>query len=623
MALTGDELEQASQHLLGLYREAEASILEQVTRRLDAGGMDATDMQARRLGQVSALRNGVQRTLDRTTTAAGSVLRDTIAGAYRTGAARATIGLPAAMWPDDATLAAAAGVRQIRADVLESLAAGLVRDVGVRSANVVRHVQDAYRSVIARGAAASVAGGLTRRQASQLAYQRFIDQGITSFTDIRGRQWRLSSYVEMGVRTVTQRAAVQGQTDRLQDLGLDLVLVSDSPNECPLCRPWEGKVLSISGQTPIGRQDMPSMVGPGTVSVTVDGTVDDARAGGLQHPQCTHSLRGFLPGATQRPGGSTANAEDYAAKQRQREIERNIRKHKERASGALTPEAAAQARAKTRAWQNEMRRHLAANPALKRLRHREQIGAGNIPRAGGRRGPITPADLPPPPAPPTFAARVAGLDPDAPGTRLAGGASSDTSLVTTPAGPVIRKKSPSWDDEQTGRDQADAELLAAQLAEALGVRAPQVARAGDDAVWMEWVESAGPPDDAWWDTPDGQRIGLLDMLSLNADRNGGNILRDGNGDLVAIDHGVAWQLQAYFDAPFPNNSPGVGSYVDDEGRYIPNPLTPADVDHVRGVLESLRSAFQAEGREQWLDYSLGVLDRLAEHASGTGSGLYG
>src|SRR5690606_27572451 len=133
-----------------------------------------------------------------------------------------------------------------RTAAMESLAAALMSDVGERHANVLRHVIDVYRATIAQASALSIAGGVTRRQASQDAYQRFVDQGVASFTDSRGRTWRLSSYVEMAVRTVTQRAAVQGQTDRLQSLGLDLVIVSNSPRECPRCRPWEGKVLSIS-----------------------------------------------------------------------------------------------------------------------------------------------------------------------------------------------------------------------------------------------------------------------------------------------------------------------------------------------------------------------------------------
>lgn len=381
MALTGDQIEAITRTLVDLYRDGELAILAQITRRLEPG-IDATDWEARRLGALATVRSTVERILDLIARDASGRLADMLAEAYRTGQATATAGIPARLLPRDPDAARVAGVIRaegIRAGVMESLAAATLADVGERHSNVLRHVLDVYRTVVQRAAAVSVAGGMTRRQASQWAFQRFIDQGVTSFVDSGGRRWRLSSYVEMAARTVTQRAAVQGQTDRLQTLGLDLVIVSDSPRECPLCRPWEGKVLSISGGQR-GRIEVPSAVNDGTVAVDVAGSVEQARAAGFQHPNCTHSLRAYLPGATRRPDRPTANPRGYEAKQRQRAIERQIRKWKEREAGALTPEAKTAATAKVRQWQSRLRDHLAANPELKRLPYRESPGAGNIPR---------------------------------------------------------------------------------------------------------------------------------------------------------------------------------------------------------------------------------------------------
>lgn len=379
MALTGDQIEAITRTTVDLYRTAERSILEVVTRRL-AAGMDAPDWAVTRLGALAELRRAVERVLTVVADEGTGRIREALADAYRSGQGAATIGLPARLFPRDPDVVGAARGAQVvpRVDVVESLAAALVADVGAKYSNVLRHVEDVYRGVIQQATAVSVAGGMTRRQASQHAYARFVDQGVTSFTDSRGRQWRLSSYVEMAVRTVTQRAAVQGQTDRLTTLGVDTVIVSDSPRECPRCRPWEGKVLSISGRLGRGRVELASAVGSGTVAVDIAGTVEEARAAGLQHPNCTHSLRAYLPGVTLRPDRPTANPKGYEAKERQREIERQIRKWKERELAALDPAGKATAAAKVKAWQAEMRRHLAANPELKRLPYREQPGAGNI-----------------------------------------------------------------------------------------------------------------------------------------------------------------------------------------------------------------------------------------------------
>jgi len=377
MALTGDQIEAVTRSSVELYREAERAILAEVTRRL-AAGLDAPDWAVTRLAALGALRESVERILALLAGRAPDLIHEMLAAAYRSGQGIATRDLPAALLRDLPDLDSAAGTVP-RIAVVESLAAALVADVGARHANVLRHLLDVYRSVVQQATAVSVAGGMTRRQAAQWAYARLVDQGVVSFTDSGGRRWRLSSYVEMAVRTVTQRAAVQGQTDRLTSLGVDTVIVSDSPRECPLCRPWEGRVLSISGRLR-GRVELPSMVGEGTVTVDIAGSVEEARRAGLQHPNCTHSLRAFLPGATRRPARPTANAKGYEAKERQREIERAIRRWKERELAALDPAAKAAAAAKVRQWQATMRDHLAKHPELKRLPYREQIGAGNLPR---------------------------------------------------------------------------------------------------------------------------------------------------------------------------------------------------------------------------------------------------
>ncbi|ROO51067.1 minor capsid protein 2 [Micromonospora sp. Llam0] len=417
MALDADQLDAVSRASADLYREAESAIVREVTRRLAAGAGDAPDWAVERLGAVAQLRRAVERILELTSTAAGWSIRDAIASAYRSGTALATTQLPSWLVPGDPDLGGArSAVATVpRVAAMESLAAATVADVGAKSGNVLRNVLDVYRSVIQQATAVSIAGGMTRLQASQHAYAKFVDQGVVSFRDVSGRRWRLSSYVEMATRTVTQRAAVQGQTDRLTSRGVDLVIISNSPRECPLCRPHENRIYSISGSTPRGRQELPSMVGPGTVTVDVAGTLTEARAAGLFHPNCTHSARSFLPGATRIPAGDTSNPQGYEAKDRQRAIERNIRRWKEREQAALTPEAKTAARAKVRQWQGAMRQHLDANPELKRLRYRESIGAGNMPRRPRPDGPITAEDLGlPDPQQPAAPAPPAPTSPPAP-----------------------------------------------------------------------------------------------------------------------------------------------------------------------------------------------------------------
>lgn len=235
----------------------------------------------------------------------------------------------------------------------------------------------AYQQAIAAGATEVLGGGSTRLQAAQRVLDRLLSDGIRGFTDSRGRRWSLDTYVEMAVRSTTGQAAVAGHTAQLQAVGVDLIVVSDSPRECPLCRPWEGKVLSLSGQ--VGAVILPAITGGDPVTVKVAGTLSEAKAAGFQHPNCTHRVTAYLPGAT-KLDPPKHDAVGYAAKQRQRAMERKVREWKRRQTLALTPEAKALAGRKVRGWSQELARHVETND-LKRLRYRERIGSANTPLA--------------------------------------------------------------------------------------------------------------------------------------------------------------------------------------------------------------------------------------------------
>lgn len=237
---------------------------------------------------------------------------------------------------------------------------------------ILRWQVDTYREVIARTAPDVLAGTATRRRAAQIAYEHLLGQGITGFVDRAGRRWELASYVEMATRTTIAQALLEGHLDRLAAAGIDLVMVSNSPQECPRCRPWEGKVLTRSG--PPGQRTIQaeSAVARGTVEVEIAGTLAEAIAAGLFHPNCTHNVTGYLPGATRRPQG-TENPQGYEDRQKLRALERAVRRAKLREAAVIDPAARKAARAKVRAAQAAIREHVAAT-GLIRQPAREQIG---------------------------------------------------------------------------------------------------------------------------------------------------------------------------------------------------------------------------------------------------------
>jgi hypothetical protein len=235
---------------------------------------------------------------------------------------------------------------------------------------IVSWAEQSYRSVVL---SASQAEGGTRLQIAQRSWSRLLERGITGFTDASGRRWELASYTEMATRSRLADTAVRAHLDTLAGAGVDLVIVSDAPQECPVCRPWEGKILSRSGS---GRRTVEvehATVDGRTLRVEVAGTVDEAKRAGLMHPSCRHSLSAYLPGLT-KPPTRTADPEGDAARQRLRAIERQIRAWKLRAEAAVDPQAGTVAAQRARAWQAKLREHLDAHPTLQRQPRRERIG---------------------------------------------------------------------------------------------------------------------------------------------------------------------------------------------------------------------------------------------------------
>ncbi|WP_371517996.1 phage minor capsid protein [Kitasatospora sp. NBC_01300] len=366
-----------------LYADAEQRLLGIVARQI-ADGLEAPGWAVAKLADVQPLRRAAQGVVDALGTAMSTEVHDVVAEAWNRGARTGLAELGALGDVDAARIAESTPAGR----AVDRLAMETIELVTATHRGILRGVEDGYRQVVSEVAATPLLGIDTRRQATQRAMERFADRGLRSFVDKAGRSWQMTSYAEMAVRTAVGRAAVEGQADRLRAAGVDLVRVSTTPRECPLCRKWEGRILSLDG--PDGTREIETahaLDDARTVRVRVAGSVEQARRAGLQHPNCRHSLSAFTPGVTAAEVPEPSDGTGYEAGQKQRAIERQIRKYKKRAAAAATPEARQVAEQRVRDWQGRMRDHLAANPELKRLRYREQPGAGNLP---GPRRPVPP-----------------------------------------------------------------------------------------------------------------------------------------------------------------------------------------------------------------------------------------
>jgi hypothetical protein len=155
---------------------------------------------------------------------------------------------------------------------------------------ITRLPDDIYRRVVL-SAVDQVTGGVSPRAAQAAAWRDLMGHGVTGFVDARGARWRLSTYVDMAVRTASQRAYLESSVERMGSHGIEFFLVPPHEGACPKCVPWQGAVLSARGAGTY-------VVNGATVVVAA--TIQEAREAGLFHPNCRDVLVAFLPGHTKQ-----------------------------------------------------------------------------------------------------------------------------------------------------------------------------------------------------------------------------------------------------------------------------------------------------------------------------------
>nr|WP_202516591.1 phage minor capsid protein [Streptomyces sp. SID161] len=350
-----------------LYEAAAGTLTDLITRAL-AQGIDSPLWAHLKLAALGNLQSAVDEVLVALQADAAGAIHSALTEAYERGQQAAVAELGAL----GVGQAAAATSALPTAPVVDRLAAAVIADTGPTHLRMLRQTLDVYRSVVARAAAAPVLGAQTRRHAAQSALDAFAQRGVTGFIDRSGRSWELRSYVEMAMRSAVGRAAVEAHSDRLGAAGVDLVIVSQAPEECPLCRPWERQILARTG-VPGAREVRAEHATEDrrTVTVRVAGSLPEARAAGLMHPNCRHSVAAYLPGVSRVPEAQPSRG-TYADSQRQRYYERQIRKWKRLESAALDDARRTAARARVRAYQGRVR-ELVAETGLPRKSHREQL----------------------------------------------------------------------------------------------------------------------------------------------------------------------------------------------------------------------------------------------------------
>lgn len=385
-----DALDKAIADLAGMFADAEASLQRAIAVQV-AAGLEAGADTAATLLRITELRAAAQQV--------AGALRAATPEQVATILEAATAGGVAAALDELATLGGVPALARTTAVARGAFAAqALTLDLTSAFDDVTRRIlrwpDDVYRQVIAGPTSRLLLGlGQTTRTAQAAAWQDLIRRGAPTFIDKAGRRWNTATYVEMATRTAARRAWNAQHEQTLVDNGTDLVSVVVGSDACQSCAQWAGKVLRI-GQGPAGRMAIPSAVGSGTVTVTVAGTLEQARDQGWQHPNCRCTTVAFIPGLDPVVDATTHDPELEQQREHLRHLEREVRKAKIDAAAAVTPEGRRRANTAVRDLQQRIREHV-DDTGLNRKRYREQINLGRrvtpdavgVPRSGHVRVP--------------------------------------------------------------------------------------------------------------------------------------------------------------------------------------------------------------------------------------------
>lgn len=335
---------------------------------------------------------------------------------------------------------------------VERRAQQAIGEVSVITAQIADKADSMYVQIKMRvdaATATSAAPENLRRQAVQQALNVLTARGITGFRDNAGRNWSLSTYLEMKSRTIVNQQLIDSHTERMRERGFNLLVVSSHARPAPQCQPFEGQVLSLDGTT--GTVTRPNAAGPGTVSVRIKATLEAARAKGFQHQNCRHAVSAFIPGAS-RTFTTEPDAKGYEATQRLRAMERAIRETKRKRAIAVEPAA-------KRRLSDTLRRQQAAAQ-----KHRNMYGLNKRPQRervdlGYDIGDVNPRGVMPPTTPkPT---------PDAPSTTRSAPQqlSADTVTLIEQARSTLPAGRSAWRDTTRDypRDTNGAKLVPAAL----------------------------------------------------------------------------------------------------------------------------------------------------------------
>lgn len=311
MPLTPSNGDRLSGPFTRLYRALDRKLWHHLATALTLGRGFGRAWLVEMLLRRMRFRAGVDRIVDDTARQAPRIAEEAIEQAWRDGAGFARQDLRS-----DREHIDHGRISDILNRVLDAMS-------GVHR-HIPNHADHIYRSVTQEAATDPNATTETGRRARVVrVLRRFARDGFTGLVDHRGRRRELVAYAEQTIRGAITAAEVDGYCQQALAAGYDLFVVSDVPGSCELCRPFEGKVISITGSTAgaISR----NMVNGRPVRVEVLTSLAAAREQGLFHYGCRHTIKVWTPDDPVPPRAVRATPEQRERRRRATQSSRRQR----------------------------------------------------------------------------------------------------------------------------------------------------------------------------------------------------------------------------------------------------------------------------------------------------------
>lgn len=139
-----------------------------------------------------------------------------------------------------------------------------------------RLINQATKDAVTQDISHGIISGKSIRKVKNDIVATLQDRGLTALVGSNGRNWSLDDYAQMLYRTKAVESRNLGMINQMAAGGYDLVQCS-SHGATDQCGPWEGKILSTTGDTKEFQ---------GETIYTVQDAIDD----GLFHPNCKHAI---------------------------------------------------------------------------------------------------------------------------------------------------------------------------------------------------------------------------------------------------------------------------------------------------------------------------------------------